>query len=418
MKLCYQYKAKPNETAKGRLNELLRIACRLYNEALEERMREWEEMKKSREGESGGGETKKVKFPSWYDMNKWWVVRRKEDNEYRRLNVQAGYNVLKRLHLALKRFLVAMKDKQKYGFPEPKDVKDFRTLEFNYGNGARILSVNGRNSRLYIQGVGEIKFIMHRPIPEQAKIKQVRITRKADGWWIGFVLDVPEEVLKKPLPPTGRAVGIDVGIENLLTFSSGEMIDNPRWLKNAEKKIAKKQKILSRRQIGSKRWKKLSEEIAKWHLKISRQRRNFYFATASSLVANYDTICVENLKIQDMAQGFLRKEVRDAGWGLFLGNILPFKVWKACRELKQVNPNGTSQLCAKCGNLVPKDLSVREHVCPHCGFSTHRDFNSALNVLKMGLGEEGKEIFLQELARFEEKMKERGEESPLNKLHD
>jgi len=132
------------------------------------------------------------------------------------------------------------------------------------------------------------------------------------------------------------------------------------------------------------------------------QRRDFYYKLAAFLVAMFDIICVEDLRVKRMAQGMLSKEIHDAGWGLFLGNILPYKAWRAGREVVKVKPNGTSQRCAVCGVDVPKDLTVRVHECSSCGFRVHRDINAALNILKPGLGEARRGIFLWEMSRLQE----------------
>lgn len=174
-------------------------------------------------------------------------------------------------------------------------------------------------------------------------------------------------------------------MENLLALSDGRFIDNPKWLRRIEAKIAKKQRILSKKVKGSKRWKHMCKQIAKLHLKFARQRRDFYFKLAAELVGDHDLICTENLNIKGLAQGNLSKSGLDAGWSVFLRHILPYKAWRVGREVVYVPANGTSQTCANCGALAPKDLSVRRHDYPHCGFSVHRDINSALLILQLDL---------------------------------
>jgi len=386
VKLSYQFKAKPNKVAKERLWKLLEVSCRLYNEALSERKRMWEEQRKSL---------------TWYDQCKWWLKKRKEEKNYQILNAQLGYRVLRRLDRAFKRFFEGIKSGQKVGYPRFKKPHRFRTIEFTYGNGCKFTQINGKTGRLYVQNVGVVKFRSRRPLPPEAKIKEVAITYKADGWWITFRCEVPDETLVDPLPPTGRAVGIDVGIENFLALSTGELIDNPKWLKRVEEKIKTKQRILSRKQKGSKRWRRMCKQIAKLHLKIQRQRRDFFWKLATYIVRFFDLICVEDLNIKPLGQGFLSKEIHDASWGIFL-NILSYKASRAGRTVIKVPPNGTSQKCAMCGVDVPKDLTVRVHECPNCGFKVHRDVNAALNILKLGLGKARRDTFLREVSCLQE----------------
>jgi putative transposase len=143
----------------------------------------------------------------------------------------------------------------------------------------------------------------------------------------------------KPLPKTGKAVGIDVGLENLFALSDGKLLENPRWLKAIEEKIAVKQRILSKKVKGSKRWRRMCWQIAKLHLKVARQRRDFYFKLANWLVREFDLIVVEDLNIKGLVQGICSKGVHDAGWSLFLNEILPYKAWSAGKAFAQVNLN-------------------------------------------------------------------------------
>jgi putative transposase len=370
LKLAYQYKLKPTKAQERLLRQLLGVACRLYNEALRERKDAWET------------ERRKV---TWLDQAYKLKELRATDKELAFLNFTACNHVLRRLDKAFQRFFDGLKKGRKVGYPRFKKPHRFRTLEFTYGNGTKVKPDERGRLRLYVQNVGLIKVIWHRPLPEGAVIKQVWITLKADGWYATFALEAPDKAIKKPLPQTGKAVGIDVGLENLLALSDGTLLENPRWLKATEEKIAVKQRILSKRVKGSKRWRRMCWQVAKLHLKVARQRRDFYFKLASWLVREFDLIAVEDLGIKGLAQGICSKGIYDASWGVFLNQILPYKAWSAGKAVVKVSPSGTSQYCAMCGAYVPKDLSDRQHVCPHCGFSAHRDTNSAILILKLGL---------------------------------
>jgi putative transposase len=370
LKIAYQYRIEPNKTQSRMLYRLLEIACRFYNHALQERKDAWEREKRT---------------VTFYEQSSKLKNLRANDKELLLLNFVACQHILRRLEKAFQRFFSGLKKGEKVGYPRFKKPHRFRTLEFTYSNGTKIKFDEHGQPRLYVQNVGLIKVIWHRPLPEGAVIKQVWITHKADGWFATFVLEVPEESLMKPLPQTGKAVGIDVGLENLLALSDGTLLDNPRWLKAAEKKIAHKQQILSKKVRGSKRWKRMCKQIAKLHLKVARQRRDFYFKLANWLVREFDVIAVEDLNIKGLSQGVCRKSARDASWGAFLNQILPYKAWSAGKAVVKVNPSGTSQHCAVCGHRVPKELSDRQHCCSNCGFETHRDINSAILILKLGL---------------------------------
>jgi putative transposase len=370
MTIAYQYKLKPTKTQERLLWRLLEIACRLYNDALKERKEAWETERRT---------------VTYYDQTRKLKDLRATDKELALLNFTACIHVLRRLDNTFQRFFSGLKKGEKVGYPRFKKPHRFRTLEFTYGNGTKIKPNEKGRLRLYVQNIGLIKVIWHRPLPEGAVIKQVWVTLKADGWYATFALEVPDEVVRKPLPKTGKAVGIDVGLENLLALSDGTLIDNPKWFKATEEKIALKQRILSKKVKGSKRWRRMCRQIAKLHLKVARQRKDFYFKLANWLVKEFDLIAVEDLNIKGLMQGICSKGVHDASWGIFLNQILPYKAWSAGKAVVKVSPNGTSQYCAMCGSHVPKDLSERQHVCPCCGFVTHRDINSAIIILKLGL---------------------------------
>ncbi len=370
MKLACQYRLKPNRTQEKILATLLAVACRLYNDALAERKDAWEQERRTVTYLEQAGKLKTL---------------RETDKEVALLNFSAAQHVLRRLDKAFRRFFKAIQSGQKVGYPRFKKPHRFRTLEFTYGDGTKIKPDERGRLRLSLQNVGLVRVIWHRPLPEPAVIKQVWVTRKVDGWSATFALEVPDERLREPLPPTGKAIGMDVGVENLLALSDGRLVDNPKWLKKIETKIAEKQRILSKKVKGSKRGKRMCRQIAKLHLKVARQRRDVYWKLAAELVREHDLICVEDLTIKGLAQGNLSKSVLDAGWSVLLTHILPDKAWRAGREVVAVPANGTSQRCARCGSPVPKDLSVRWHDCPHCRLSVHRDINSALLILTLGL---------------------------------
>jgi putative transposase len=206
--------------------------------------------------------------------------------------------------------------------------------------------------------------------------------RKADGWYAQIACEVAGE----PLPPTGKTVGVDVGLERFATLSDGTQLANPGLYRAAERKLKRAQRRLSRRLKGSNRRRKARKLRAKAHQTVARCRLDFADKTARALISSYDQIVVEKLNIKGMLRNHaLAKSISDAGWGLFV-NVLRAKAESAGRVVLEVNPAGTSQTCAMCGEHVPKRLAVRWHSCPYCGCELHRDHNAALNILKKGGG--------------------------------
>jgi len=145
------------------------------------------------------------------------------------------------------------------------------------------------------------------------------------------------------------------------------------------------QNVVARRQKGSKRREKAVHQLAKEHEHIANQRRDWWHQVTCWLVATYGLIALEDLQLAFLLRGNLARAAHDVGLGLF-HDLLDYKAMQAGVQIVQVNPYNTSQLCSGCGELVPKDLSVRVHCCPHCGFTADRDVNAALLILLLGLG--------------------------------
>jgi len=184
----------------------------------------------------------------------------------------------------------------------------------------------------------------------------------------------------EPLPACELAVGIDVGLATFAVCSDGTEIANPRHFRAAERRLRLAQRKLARRKRRSRRRLKARQEVARVHMHVANQRRDFHHKTAHMLVHEYGLIGVEDLNITGLAGSMLAKSVHDAGWSQLIW-ILSCKAEEAGRTLVKVNPAGTTQDCSACGRHVPKTLSERWHSCV-CGLSMSRDLNAALNILK------------------------------------
>jgi putative transposase len=232
---------------------------------------------------------------------------------------------------------------------------------------------------LSLSRIGRIRLRLHRPL--QGTLKTVTISREADGWYACIsCAEVPSE----PLPAMGRETGIDVGLKVFLVTADGEVVDNPRQYRKAEKQLAKAQRRVSRRKKGSKRRHKALNLLARKHQEVKRQRTDFHHKTALSLLRTYDVIYLEDLQVRNLVRNrHLAKSISDAGWAAFR-TILEAKAACAGRQVIAVPAQYTSQDCSGCGERVPKSLSVRTHVCPSCGLVLDRDENAAANILRAG----------------------------------
>ncbi|MFQ5794425.1 MAG: RNA-guided endonuclease InsQ/TnpB family protein [Candidatus Bipolaricaulia bacterium] len=357
MKRAYQYRLYPTKKQAQALEQLLVAGQRLYNASLEHRLLCWRWYRK----------------PVWYlDQASDLKAIRNEHPDIGVLNFSACQQVLRRLDKVYREFVNG-----KRGRPRFKPLARFRSLEFRFGDGTSLT----KNHRLRIQNAGEIKVRWHRGLPDGAKIKDLVLTRHADGkWFVTFRFEFPN-----PTPPahTGPAVGIDVGLESFATLSTGEKIVNPRWYRQSEERLKAVQqrysKCKSRRQRN---------RLSQLHAKVQRQRKDFLHKLSHRLTQEFSRIAVEKLNIKNMtANGHngLNKSIYDAGWGTFVP-MLGYKVERTGSKLVKVNPAYTSQQCASCGQLVPKMLSLRVHDCPHCDFRCDRDLNAALVILSKATG--------------------------------
>ena len=229
---------------------------------------------------------------------------------------------------------------------------------------------------IWLPKIGYVKLNAHFEF-DPAKVSRVNVKYHGGKWYVNLTSEIEEaeivDIIKK--------AGIDVGLLTFAALSDGTKIENPRFFRKSEKKLAKLQRQLSRKKKGSKNRGKAKAKVAKIHAKISNQRKDFLHKASYRIVKNYDFIAVEDLQIKNMIQNHcLSKSITDASWGTFIG-FIEYKAKKFGKVMVKVPPAGTSQTCV-CGYPVPKDLSVRVHKCPNCGLVADRDVVSAMVILQ------------------------------------
>jgi putative transposase len=185
-----------------------------------------------------------------------------------------------------------------------------------------------------------------------------------------------------------KKVGVDVGLKEFAITSDGEFFHNPKWLRKSEKRLAKLQKDLSRKQKCSKNRNKARLKVAKLYEKISNQRKDFLHKVSTQLLRENQTIVIEDLKISNMQQNHkLAKAISEVSWFEFR-TMLEYKASWYGREIIIAPTNyASSQLCSNCGNKSSqtKDLGCRTYVCPVCGMVMDRDINAGKNLLKLAM---------------------------------
>lgn len=241
-------------------------------------------------------------------------------------------------------------------------------------------SMSGDKIRL--EKVGYVPVVLDRVIPQDADLRNVTVSKTPTG---KFFVSVLVKINVDLLPTTGRIIGIDVGLTDLFNFSNGDKVDNPRWMRKNQSKLAKAQQHLSRKKKGSNRYIRQRKKVAKIHEDITNQRSYFLNNMSTSLVRDYDVICVEDLNIAGMAKTRMAKSVNDAGWATFI-SMLEYKArWYGKSLVKIDRWFPSSQVCSSCGHKDgKKELSVREWSCSSCGVHHDRDLNAANNILFKG----------------------------------
>ena len=301
------------------------------------------------------------------------------------LNSQARQASADRAWFAIQRFYDNCQNKKPGRKGYPKFQHDNRSIEYKQtgwkleSDGRHITFTDGC-------GIGHLRLVGNPRQQIEAfptkQIKRVRIVRRADGYYCQFSVQAERKVEHTP---TGKAIGIDVGLKAYYTDSNGNTVANPRHYRKAEQKLKRLHRLVSRKQKKSKNRTKARKRLAKAYLKVQRQREDFARKQANTLVTSSDLIAYEQLQIRNMVRNRkLAKSIHDAGWGTFLRWVKYYGVLHDVPVIA-VAPRFTSQECFACGTLVKKSLSGRTHICPECGVVLDRDHNAALNILAKAL---------------------------------
>ncbi|MGW3248347.1 RNA-guided endonuclease InsQ/TnpB family protein [Streptomyces sp. NPDC001070] len=243
-----------------------------------------------------------------------------------------------------------------------------------------------RDGRLTLAKMAEpLDIVWSRPLPEYSTPSTVTVSQDAAGRW--FVSMLVEDPTVKPLPAGGRAVGVDAGLDHLLTLSTGEKIANPRHERKDRARLARAQRELSRtaRGDGANR-AKARRKVARVHARIADRRRDHLHKLTTRLVRENQVVVIEDLTVRNMLKNrSLSRAISDAAWSEFR-SMLEYKAAWYGREVIAVDRwFPSSRLCSACGTLQEKmPLNVRTWTCD-CGTVHDRDVNAARNVLAAGL---------------------------------
>ena len=265
------------------------------------------------------------------------------------------------------------------GFPKFKSKKN---NNFSYTTNNQKGTVYVENGYIKLPKLkSPVKIRQHRSF--EGVIKSCTISKAPSGKYHISIL-VETEIQK--LPASDMRVGIDVGIKDFAVLSNGEAYKNPKHLRKSEKRLAKLQRDLSRKQIGSSNRNKARIKVAKLHEKIANQRMDFLHKKSTEIIRKNQAIVIEDLKVKNLMKNHnLAKSIAEVSWSRFR-EMLDYKSRWYGRELIIAPPDyPSSQLCSDCGNRSSqtKDLACRVYVCPECGLEIDRDYNASLNLLKL-----------------------------------
>ena len=393
MRRAYKFRAYPTRPQEDRAVRLLADHCDLYNAALMERREAWRMRKKSI---GYGAQSVQLKD-----------IRRADPGGQGRHSFTAQQQTIRHLDTVFnayyERCKVAKKaeERKKPGYPRFKPYQRFSQVLFVAGDGAKWQPPgSARWAHATFQGVGTLKVRQHRPV--RGTVKALRLQREHRRWYVIVVA----ETAPVPLPPAGRAVGVDLGVARFLTTSDGEVVANPRFLAISAQVIADLERRKARARPGSGNRKRIRGALAGEWRKVRNRRRDFHHKTARALVSQCDVIAMEDLNTAGMtrrpapradpenpgafvtnqaqAKAGLNKAILDAGWAQFT-RILTGKAEEAGRRIVLVNPAGTSISCHCCGRRCerPQQKTV---ICPVHG-AIDADVNGARNIAsRAGLG--------------------------------
>lgn len=371
----FEYRLYPNRAQRQQLMACLIESRAIYNEMLAALKAQYEES---------------ATFPTKYDLTARFKGRGGEHVPATTVQTLAD-----RLSKALKRYLQMNDLGLPVGFPRFKTPNRWHSIQLRQYAPSRDVWLDDDGKYLHVPAkLGKsLKIKLHRPL--EGTPVTAHLVLRADGHWYALIVceTAPQdefgrvhECAEAPPQPTCEHpdIGLDVGLKVFLADSKGAVVENPRYYRCGQKRLAKAQHVSDRRKKGSHRRRKAKREAAKKHLKMSRQRRDFHFKTAKQYAERYRRICVEDLNVAGMARNHsLAKSIHDASWSAFL-DILTDKAERAGHVVVRVPARFTSQKCSRCGEYVQKSLSVRTHICPSCGLVEDRDVNAAKNIKQAG----------------------------------
>jgi putative transposase len=355
----------------------------VYNRTLALRKDAWENERRR----VGYFETKRL-IPIW----------KKEYPDLKDVHSQVLQDVSTRVDLAYKAFFRRVKlGEEEPGHPRFKGYGRYDSITYTQSAAFGLKSDPAfdmcKRGILTLSKIGDVPIVTHRKLPEGCKVKICTIRRTHTGKWLAsIVVDTgkPEINLSKTPNSYNSPIGIDLGITNFITFSSGDPIQNPRFFKIDESKLARAQRKLSNEPKCTLKRRKSVMIVSKTHERIANKRKDFAHKISLDLVREYDLIVFEDLNIKGMIESDqenyknLSKSIHDVAWNQLV-RFTQFKAGDAGSRVVLVDPRNTSRTCSCCGYVDAGNRVTQEKFkCLKCGHSMNADVNAAINILRLG----------------------------------
>ena len=265
-------------------------------------------------------------------------------------------------------------------FPKYKSKRHDQSYTTNNQGSVKF---SNNNRYISIPKCKRIRIKLHRHF--EGTIKSITISKTTDG---KYYISLLVETDITPLKENSNAVGLDLGIKDLIVDSNGNKYKNHKYLTKSMRKLEREQRKLSHMVKGSNNRNKQRIKVARLHKKINNQRNDYLHKLSYSIIHENQVICIEDLKVKNMTKNHkLARSINDASWSRFVSMLIYKASWYGRTIVKIPNNYPSSQLCSICGykNPITKELNVRKWICPNCNSIHDRDINAANNILSKGI---------------------------------